>query len=345
MTANFDLQRSAVPPTGPQPALQRRQLLRMGLLLGMAGLAGCARTATPTLMAAPETLPLLWRRRLVKPWHFSPLESSQQLEDSVPGDADLLALPDGWVSSLRADGLQPLKAPELRRRLSPEADRFLQGFASELSEALLPVSVSPWVMVFRGQDLVGRAQARGWEALLDPALAGQLVLPASPRVLISLADRMERPDALRRLRIAARVFDDRQAMNWLLQGKARVAVLPLVRCVAALRSDPRVQVVLPSQGALLHWTLLMRTSQSLEPLPQEWVEEAWRAPLLGQLLAEGWRPPLPHDQLELAQRSLPARLRPLVLPPPLIWERCWSFSPLSGPERARLSERWSASAP
>ena len=131
------------------------------------------------------------------------------------------------------------------------------------------------------------AAADGWNALLDPSIAGKLVLPSSPRVVLSIAERMDRPDALQRLRAAALVFDDRHALNWLLQGKARAAVLPLVRCMATLRSDPRVHAVLPEQGAPLHWTLLMRPAQTREPLPQSWMGRL-KAPLMGRLLGDGW---------------------------------------------------------
>lgn len=345
MTADFNVSGPGLQTLRLGGSLPRRQVLQLGLLMGLGGLAGCARAASPTLVAAPETLPLLWRRRLEKPWRFSPLESRQQLQEQLPNQVDLLALADGWVQSLAPAALQPLGAPALRKRLGPQATSFLDGFAPDLASALLPVSVSPWVMVFRGDDHVRAAQQQGWSVLLDPSLAGQVVLPASPRLLISLADRIALPDALLRLRSAARVFDDRHALNWLLQGKASVAVLPLVRCMASLRSDPRTRAVLPDQGAPLHWTCLARPAQTREPLPQAWVEEAWTMPLLGRLLADGWVPPLAEATLVQARASVPARLRPLVLPPQEIWDRCWSFKSLSASERSQLSERWEASSP
>ena len=332
-------------PVPASASIPRRQVLHLGLLLGLSGLTGCARGSSPTLMAAPETLPLRWRRQLAKPWRFLPLESSQQMDGVVPSQADLLALPDGWVSSLEGDALQALDAPSLHQRLSPQALAFLERFAPEQAAALLPVSVSPWVMVCRGHQLVQRAVIDGWSMLLSSDLAGQVVLPASPRLLLSLAERMEEPNALPRLRASARVFDDRHALNWLLQGKASVAVLPLMRCMATLRSDPRVQAVLPDQGAPLHWTLLMRPAHTREPLPQAWVEKAWTAPLLGQLLAEAWRPPLPAEELAQVREFVPARLRPLVLPSEAIWQRCWSLAPLCDQERRSLNARWSASSP
>jgi hypothetical protein len=150
---------------------------------------------------------------------------------------------------------------------------------------------------------------------------------------------------LRRLRAAALSFDDRFGLNWLLQGDARVAVLPLQRCMAALQRDPRLSAVLPDQGAPLHWTLLIRPAQTAEPIPQEWVLDAWKPPLLSRLLAKGWIAPLPRDELIAAEGRIPARLRPLVLAPESVWQRSWMLLPPDAAESSRLQELWDASAP
>ncbi len=346
MTADPSLPPLSLPSDLMQARIPRRQMLQLGLWLGVSSLAGCARPQSPTLMAAPETLPLLWRRQLVKPWRFTPLESQQPLlEGTLPAQADLLALPDGWAASLKADDLQPLEVGALRSRLSDKAEDLLNRFPEALAAAMLPVGVSPWVMLIRGEGRGTFAADQGWDALLSPKLAGGVVLPASPRLVISLAERMKGPDSLRRLRSAALAFDDRHALNWLLQGKAKAAVLPLSRCMKTLRSDPRIMALLPDQGAPLDWTLLMRPVTTREPLPQAWVEEAWSSPLLGRLLAEGWLPPLERSALQAMQVAVPDRLRSLVLPPEQTWHQCWNLPPLTAAAARQLADRWQASAP
>jgi hypothetical protein len=181
--------------------------------------------------------------------------------------------------------------------------------------------------------------------LLQPSLAGQVILPASPRWVMDLADRCGGDAALQRLRQQLLTMDDRRATNWLLKDKARVVVLPLQRCMALLRRDPRLTAVLPDQGAPLHWTLLVRPKGTLEPLPQAWVEAAWTSPLRRTLLVNGWRAPLEADAIELDRQDLPNPLRDLLLPPASLWERCWSLPPLTEPERLQLGERWRASTP
>jgi hypothetical protein len=240
--------------------------------------------------------------------------------------------------------LQPIEAAPLQQQLDPLAQQFLKTLGP-LASQVLPVGVSPWVLLIRRDSVADANKRLGWQMLLDPQLQGQIVFPASPRVVIDLADRLDQPDALQRLRRQALTFDDRQAVNWLLKGAAKVVVLPLQRCLSLLRRDPRMDVILPNQGAPLHWTLLARPKDTKEPLPQPWVELAWREPMRRRLLQEGWRAPLPTAVLDADRLQLPERWRSLVLPPDHLWNRCWSLPPLSPEQRISLEQRWLASAP
>ena len=334
------------PVVVPAPLLNRRRFLQFAAVTAAAGLSGCSRGGSvPTLRASPETLPSIWRRDLPGPWHFHALSGATALESPWPSPTDLLALNDGWLSVISPERLQAIAAEALQSRIGPLGQRFLNEAPLVWKNLLLPVAFSPWVMVIRRDGKTSPALEAGWDALLDPELKGKLLLPSSPRLLISLAERMGDGHALRRLRASALSFDDRFGMNWLLQGDARVAVLPLQRCMATLQRDPRLTAVLPEQGAPLHWTLLVRPSQTAEPIPQDWVLKAWKQPLLSRLLAQGWIPPLPRGELVGAQARIPLRLRPLVLPQQSVWEQCWMLLPPDAAEQQRLQQLWEASAP
>ena len=210
---------------------------------------------------------------------------------------------------------------------------------------VLPVGVSPWVLLFRNGAEWAEAAKAGWDVLLQPSLAGQVILPASPRWVIDLADRCGGDAALHRLRQQLLTMDDRRATNWLLKDRARVVVLPLQRCMSLLRRDPRLTAVIPDSGAPLHWTLLVRPKETREPLPQAWVDMAWTSPLRRTLLLNGWRAPLEAEAMEMERPDLPKPWRDLLLPPASLWERCWSLPPLTAEERLVLQDRWRDSAP
>tara|TARA_B100001175_G_scaffold121338_1_gene103279 strand:- start:571 stop:1422 length:852 start_codon:yes stop_codon:yes gene_type:complete len=281
---------------------------------------------------------------LPDPWQLTSAKALEQWTQGDAAQADLLACTDGWLDTLSAVALQPIEAAALSNQLDPLAQQFLK-MQGPLASQVLPVGVSPWVLLVRSNPVVDAIKKLGWQMLLDPQLKGKIVFPSSPRVVIDLADRLEQPDALQRLRRQALTFDDRQAVNWLLKGVAKVVVLPLQRCLSLLRRDPRMEVILPNQGAPLHWTVLIRPKDAKVPLPQQWVELAWREPMRRRLLQEGWRAPLATAVLDADRSQLPERWRSLVLPPDDLWNKCWSLPPLSPEQRISLAERWRASAP
>ena len=334
--------------------LSRRQVHQMIGVAGSLTLAGCRQTsAAPTLLAPAGVLPKPWADALPKPWRLTLAPSPEEWSSEERARVDLLVMGDGWLDAQVADSLQPIASEPLIRQLDDQARALLDQLGA-LQSRVLPLAVSPWVMLFRDDSAMAQ---QGWSMLLDSTLAGRVVLPASPRLVMSLADHLGGGNVLNELRRQALTFDDRQATNWLLKGDARLVVLPLNRCIALLRRDPRLRAVLPASGAPLHWTLLLRPEASREPVPQSWVQQGWRDPLRRRLVQLGWRAPIMSSNsksnsksdstsgLMADQNALSARLRPLLFPPAETWSRCWSLPPLSQPDRADLERLWRDSAP
>ena len=327
-------------------SLSRRHVLQMIGATGSVLLAGCRQaTASPTLMAPAGVLPKPWADALPKPWRLMLASSQQEWRPEERARVDLLVMADGWLDAYSADALQPIASEPLRRQLDRQAQSLL-GELGALQDRVLPLAVSPWVMLLRDDPAMAK---EGWPLLLDSAVAGRVVLPASPRLVMSLADHLGGSQSLSTLRRQALTFDDRQASNWLLKGDARVVVLPLNRCIALLRRDPRLRAVLPASGAPLHWTVLLRPEASREPVPQSWVEQGWRDPLRRRLVQLGWRAPItssdPVSGSMADQNALSVRLRPLLFPPAETWSRCWSLPPLPPQGQKDLERLWRDSAP
>ncbi len=340
----------AVATYGPAMAvspLPRRQLLQLGAAALPLLLGGC-RQDRHRLAASRRDLPALWTARLPRDWTLQTLEEPAAVSRSVLGAAtarpDLAQLWDGWATALPASVLQPFGAPELLSRLAPLAGPVSRLFAPEGAPALaFPWAVDPWVLLLRDRPDLARRHEEGWGLLLDPSLRGRLVMPSSPRLTISLVE--ADPQRLRQLRRATLANDERDGLSLLLTGEAEAMVLPRRRAVPLLRSDPRLAVVLPVQGAPLGWNLLLRPAGSSAPSPLTWLEAALQPPLLPRLLAAGWVPPLPRPQLEAAAASLPGEQRQLLVPPDAVLQRCWSLPPLTEQERRNLQQLWDEAAP
>jgi hypothetical protein len=261
--------------------------------------------------------------------------------------AALLQLSDGWAAQLDPAVLQPLAAPQLLAQLAPMAAPVSRLFQPEGFPALaFPWAFGTWVLVLRNRPDLVRRGAEGWDLLLDPSLRRKLVLPSSPRVVMELAARLTpQVDPLRQLRQQALAFDERDGFNLLLAGDADGVVVPSYRAVPLLISDPRLQALLPASGSPLWWNLLLRPAGASRPVPLEWLRDGLTLPLLDRLLAGGWVPPLPREQLAPALKRWPPQLRGLLLPPPAVLARCTSLEPLTAMERQRRQELWDRAAP
>ena len=295
-----------------------------------------------------------------------------QLSDGWALDAPLTQL-----APLEAPGLLGQLAP-----FAAPVSRLFQGEGAP--ELAFPWAFSPWVLVLRSRPELARRHQEGWNLLLDPSLKGRLVLPSSPRVVIELvlrqlglaaapaANSVQAPDrtqaqslaqarttpqanradlddprlleAVRRLRGQALAFDEAHGLNLLLAGEADAAVLPARRVLPLLRSDPRLQALLPESGSPLIWSLLLRPAEAAA-LPQEWLGEILQPPLLNRLLAKGWVPPLPAERLAPAVSAWPEATARLLLPAPEVLERCNSLAPFSEPERRQWQTLWDRATP
>jgi len=331
----------------PASPLTRRQLLQLGAVSLPLLLSGC-RQERQQLLASRRDLPAAWAARLPRDWSLRSEDDPAGVIASLSGPAgqrpSLAQLWDGWASTLPAAALQPFDAPQLLERLSPMASPVSRLFAKAGATPLaFPWAVDPWVLLLRGRPDLARRHDEGWGLLLDPSLRGRIVLPSSPRLTLSLvrAD----PGRLRQLRRATLANDERDGLSLLLNGDAEAMVLPRRRAVPLLRSDPRLAVVLPAEGAPLGWNLLLRPADTAASLPLDWLEAALQPPLLPRLVAAGWVPPLPRPLLEAAASALPQLQRELLVPPQAVLERCWSLPPLGEAERRTLQRLWDDASP
>lgn len=323
--------------------MPRRRLLQLAAIGGLGLLAGCRRQQA-VLLASRGDIASAWTAALPRDWGLKLVDDPAQVL-AQRSEAQLLQLSDGWATTLPSQALAPIGTAALLQRLEPAAQPVSRLFAAAGPALAYPWSLSPWVLVLRSRPDLGRRAEEGWNLLLDPSLAGRLVLPSSPRVTMALLGQDPDPERLRQLRRAALACDERDGLNLLLTGKAMAAVVPRQRVVPVLRRDPRLLALLPASGSPLSWNLLLRPRQAAEEPPLDWLAALLEPPLLARLLQAGWVPPLPRASLEAAAAGLPEPLARLLIPEAAVLDRCFSLPPLQPAERRRLQHRWQASAP
>ncbi|NBP33733.1 MAG: hypothetical protein EB070_10285 [Synechococcaceae bacterium WBA_2_066] len=276
--------------------LTRRSLLT--LLSGVGLLAACS-GPKQRLGVQNGTLPRAWLQRLPAGWGFESITLGTSLPKPGQGLGPL-ALTDGWAASQPVNHWLPWPASAVTELLMPEAQVLLPWG--------LPVAMGPWLLVLRDRPDLWQSLAdkAGWQLLLHPSLRGQLLLPASQKVVLDIAKRMgNQAEIMDQLKQQALGFNDVDALTLLLNGEAQAAVLPSRAVVPLLRSDSRLRAFLPIQGAPLWWNLLVRPASAAAIPPLEWLLAPSKSPLLDQLLRAGFTPPLKLPLLAAALSRQP----------------------------------------
>jgi len=331
----------------------RRGFIRVSSLASCFALYGCKFTPNtpidnPTLTSYEGILPESIISNLPLSWRFKLLRYKRQENPYMTlaqENFDFLAIGDGWLQELSIDSFASFGDHELFDNLNIKAKEFLKNFDSQISKKILPIGYSPWVMLFRnGEKLLPEAKET-WKVLLKKELKDQLVLPNSSRVVMALADKIEGKDVLRDLRGQAKTFDDRNALNWVISGKAKAAVMPLQNCITSVLRDPRLNVVIPLEGAPLNWTLLLKSGASQFSVPSSLITTTFKRPLLTKLLLDGWIPPIDFSKVINIVKLLPEQSKSIYGLSQESYKNFWSLEPLTDLNQSTLESRWNSSLP
>ncbi len=281
------------------------------------------------------------------PWKYFPIKNIESKKEpyhsTLKEKTDLLLLNDGWISDLPYELLQEIKANKIREMLNSQANLFVHNLGENYESKIIPLAASPWVIIFRNADAVAFDKENSWEVIFANDLAGQIVFPSSPYLLISIAKKMGFLNDLSKLKKQAKAFDDRNALNWLVSGRAKAAVLPFSSCVDSLLRDPRLTAIIPVEGSPLNWTTLCLPKNSLAPFPSEWLERLWGPVYSARMIRKGFLPPIELLELEKVNRNIPKRNLSISLLDERIWNKCWSLPLLDSQGKKDLAEIWNAS--
>ena len=88
---------------------------------------------------------------------------------------------------LAINSLKEIKADSIRNNFSKQTSSFLDGLGKDYKNKLLPLAVSPWVILFRNEDSLTLNNKNSWEVVFSSSLTKQIVFPKSPYLLISIA--------------------------------------------------------------------------------------------------------------------------------------------------------------
>ncbi len=328
--------------------LGRIAFIKYGLISSLFLLSGCSISQKKlVLRGVSNSFPSEFVNSLSTSWEFFPIRNIELKEFSynstLQEKTDVLILNDGWISDLPINLLQEIKAEKIRNNFSKQTISFLDGLGEDYKKKLLPIAVSPWVILFRNEDSLTLENKHSWEVIFSSSLAKQIVFPNSPYLMISIAEKINLDNDFSKIKSQAKSFDDRNALNWVISGRAHAAILPLSACVDSLVEDPRLSVILPQEGSPLNWSVLASPSMSQQSFPTEWFDSLWGATYLSRVLSKGFLPPTKLSDIRRKNINVPQKYQSIFFPEESVWNKCWSLPILSSERKKDLALNWNNS--
>ncbi len=328
--------------------LGRRDFIKYGLVSSFFILSGCSTSQQKLkLRGISNSVPSEFINSLSTSWEYSPITDIElrnfSYKSILQEGADLIVLNDGWISNLPFGSLKEIQGSYIRDNFSKQTSSFLDGLGEDYENRIFPLAVSPWVILLKNEDSLALENKNSWEVIFSSSLTNQIVFPKSPYLIISIAQKIGFDNDFSKIKSQAKLFDDRNALNWVVSGRANAAVLPLSSCVNSLIKDPRLSVLMPEEGSPLNWTVVASPLHSSEPFPTDWFDSLWGPTYLRRLIRKGFLPPTNLFNLTRKNVNVPQKYKSIFIPKESIWNNCWSLPLLSFEKKKDLALNWNNS--
>ena len=157
---------------------------------------------------------------------------------------------------------------------------------------------------------------------------------------MSIAQKINSSNSLKKLKSQAMLFDDKNMLNWLINSDAIVAIVPYSLCSKYLKIDPRLSLVFPSQGVPLMWYFLLCRSNLNNAILMKWIKSLENKSIVDKLVSQGWYLPFNSDYLQSKYKT---EMLPNLGPSDKCWENSWSFPVLTNEQKINLKNIWNES--
>ena len=278
-------------------------------------------------------MPGIWHQENI---NFSKIELEKNKKKLY--DSDFILVNDGWINSINFESFQNLNNLFPNDKLNNTSKKFLNTFKEDQRNKLFPIGVVPYAVIIKNnKDLIYEAN-KSWDFLLDENLRGKIIFPQSPRIIMSISQKINTKDSLSKLKDQVMLFDDQNALNWLINSKASVAIIPYSQCFKYLKVDSRLAIIFPNKGVPLVWNFLLNKSKKNNQILINWINSFEKSSIIDELAYQGWY--LPFNN-EYSQKKYNISIKNNSFGPSKIcWENSWSFSPLNNREKINLENFW-----
>ena len=279
-----------------------------------------------------DIIPFAWKQKKID-FGSNNLEKNR----NIILDSDFTLINDGWISTINFSQFNEINESYFSEILDRRSKDFLNSFEVNQRNKLFPIGVVPYAIIIKNnKDLVNSAR-QSWDFLLSRKLTQKIIFPESPRVLFSIAEKINSSDALAKLKSQAMIFDDKNILNWLINSEACVAIVPYSLCSKYLKIDSRLSIVFPKQGVPLIWYFVLSRSNRSSEILFDWIKSLESKSTVDKLSSEGWYLPF---NTNYTQSKYKVDMHHTSGPSKLCWDNSWSFPQLTNAQKIKFENYW-----
>ena len=285
-----------------------------------------------------KTLPRKWTKQNI---NFGQLELEKN--ENKLSDSDFLLINDGWINSLNLNKFENIMNTSLLDKLNKRSINYLDFFDENIRKKLFPIGVIPYAIVIKdNKDLIYAAN-QSWDFLLSKKLTGKIILPKSPRIIMSIAKATEDINSLEKIKSQVMMYEDKNTLNWLSNSQACLAILPYTICYKYSKIDPRISLVFPSQGVPLMWNFILSKSKYNTEILFKWIDSLEKNRTIDKLSTQGWYLPFNNEYSQSKFNNSDKSKISSLGPSKECWQKSWSFEPLDSQRKKNYEKLWNQS--
>ena len=323
----------------------RREFLNCGKLSLLFLLNSCSNLPNKVKIALQNSFyPESFKDTIPKDWKQEKIIFENirlQKNRNTISNSDFLLINDGWISSVDFSEFEKINEYTLFENLDKRSIDFLGRFNQNQRSKLFPIGVIPYTIVIKNNKELINSAGNSWDFLLSKMLTGKIIFPQSPRIILSIAEKINSSNSLKKLKSQAMLFDDKNMLNWLINSDACVAIVPYSLCSKYLKIDPRLSLVFPNQGVPLMWHFILSRSNLNNEILIKWIKSLENKLIVDKLSSQGWYLPFNIDYLQSKYKS---EIYPISGPSKKCWDNSWSFPILTNEQKINLENAWNESS-
>ena len=284
-------------------------------------------------------LPVSLINLLPKNWKKENLNYKENNLNKNFKDKDIILINDGWLSRVELNDFKDISEP-LLNYLDERSKNYLSNWDLIERKKLYPIGVIPYAVIIKNNERYKITNKNNWDFLLSKDLIGKMILPNSPRILISIAQRINKKNAIKAIINQDNIYDDKNAIDWLINTEATLAILPLTMCEKYLKIDSRLSIVFPNQGVPLMWNFLLINNNFNQTQLLSWIDKLLERQSLNKLIKDGLYLPFKNEYIQSQYKNSSQSLRLLNRPSEECWRNSWSFNSLKESEKVEFEKIW-----